>query len=136
MRVVVDSNVIAYYLLGTKEFVDEVRGFWSASHDLLAPTLWEAEVANVLWMAARTRGISPAAASTKLDLATGLGIKSVSNRTLWRGALVRALRSGTAVYDSLFVELADREGVPLVTFDERLTRAWPAQCRKPGALSA
>ncbi|GEM_PF-2379506 len=40
-------------------------------------------------------------------------------------------QSGAAVGDTLFVELADREGVPLVTFDARLIRAWPKLCVRP-----
>src|SRR5439155_23611200 len=42
------------------------------------------------------------------------------DRTLWRGALRRALESGVAACDTLFVELADRESLPLATFDELL----------------
>jgi predicted nucleic acid-binding protein len=136
VRVVVDSNVVAYYLLGTREFIDEVRGFWSAGHDLLAPALWEAEVANVVWMAARTGVIEPGDAAARLSLAGRLGIHSVATRDLWQGALLRSLHSGSAVYDTLFVELADREGMPLVTCDAKLARAWPAQCRRPRDVRA
>ena len=42
MRAVVDTNVVAYFLLGTEPFVDEARRFW------------EAELANVVWMAIRS----------------------------------------------------------------------------------
>ena len=31
MTAVVDTNVIAYYLLGTEPFLDEVRQFWRSS---------------------------------------------------------------------------------------------------------
>jgi predicted nucleic acid-binding protein len=136
MKAVVDTNVIAYYLLGTADFLTEVRTFWSSDHELLAPALWEAELANVIWMAVRSGALSPSAAPARLTLAGRLGIHSVPSRSLWHGALLRAIRSGSAVYDTLFVELADREGVPLVTFDEKLTRAWPDQCRRPGECRA
>ncbi len=53
VRVVVDTNVIAYYLLGTAAFVDEVKAFWSAVTAPIAPSSWEAELANVLWMSTR-----------------------------------------------------------------------------------
>lgn len=133
MRAVVDTNVVAYYLLGTPGFAEETRAFWARASDLLAPALWEAEIANVLWMATRAGALAPADAAEKLSLAGRLGIESVPNRRLWHGAFVRSVRSGAAVYDTLFVELAARERLPLVTFDARLSRAWPRICRRPGS---
>ena len=131
MKAVVDTNVIAYFLLGTTTFADEVRPFWSSANELLAPTLWEAELGNVVWMAVRAGALPAAEAPATLTLAGRLGIHSIPSRRLWHGALLRAIQSGTAVYDTLFVELADREGVPLVTFDARLIRAWPKLCIRP-----
>ena len=131
MKAVVDTNVIAYYLLGTTAFADEVRAFWSAVNELLAPTLWEAEFGNVVWMAVRAGALPATEASGKLTLAGRLGIHSIPSRRLWHGALFRAIQSGTAVYDALFVELADRERIPLVTFDAKLIRAWPKVCIRP-----
>ena len=39
MRAVVDTNVVAYFLLGTEPFVDEVRQFWHAVREPIAPAL-------------------------------------------------------------------------------------------------
>jgi predicted nucleic acid-binding protein len=36
-----------------------------------------------------------------------------------------------SVYDSLFFELAERENAPLVTYDQRLLKAWPAIACRP-----
>jgi predicted nucleic acid-binding protein len=134
MKAVVDTNVIAYFLLGTTAFADEVGRFWSSANELLAPTLWEAELGNVICMAVRAGALPTAEAPGRLTLAGRLGIHSIPSRRLWHGALLRAIQSGTAVYDTLFVELADREGVPLVTFDAKLTRAWPKVCIRPRDL--
>jgi predicted nucleic acid-binding protein len=49
VRAVVDTNVVAYYLLGTQPFADETRPFWQALEEAMAPALWEAELANVIW---------------------------------------------------------------------------------------
>lgn len=136
MRAVVDTNVIAYYLLGTAEYEGEARLFFERVREPLAPALWEAELANVIWMAIRTRVVGEADGATKLHLASRLGIHTIATRALWHGALLRATRSGVAVYDTLFVELADRERVPLVTFDQRLLNAWPAIARRPADLPA
>jgi predicted nucleic acid-binding protein len=136
MRAVVDTNVIAYYLLGTREFAAEVRGFWERVREPLAPALWEAELANVVWMSIRMGALQDVDGPPKLHLARRLGIHTVTTRSLWHGALLRALQSEVAVYDTLFVELADREGVPLVTFDQRLLKSWPAIAHRPSELVA
>ena len=134
MRAVVDTNVVAHYLLGTEPFVDETRQFWQAAGETIAPAIWEAELANVVWMAIRAGVVPAQEGPRRLDLAARLGIRSIPSRTLWRGALARALQSGLAVYDSLFVELARRERLPLATFDQRILNAYPAIAKSPHAL--
>lgn len=131
MKAVVDTNVIAYYLLGTPDFASHVRRFWKQTSELLAPSLWEAEIANTLWMAVRTGVLPTTDLPEKFSQATRLGIHSVAVRTLWEGAIVRSLHSQVAVYDTLFVELADREGLPLVTYDKKLLDAYPEIARRP-----
>jgi predicted nucleic acid-binding protein len=136
LKVIVDTNVIAYYLLATEPFVDEVKAFWHRPLDPAAPTLWEAEVSNVLWMAARSGLIDKRGALRRLGLAARLGIRSVPIRRLWRGALARAMNSNVAAYDTLFVELAVRERKQLVTFDARLLTAFPSVAVRPSAVVA
>lgn len=134
LKVIVDTNVVAYYLLATEPFVDEVSAFWHRPLDPAAPTLWEAEVSNVLWMAARTGLIDKQGALRRLGMAARLGIRSVPIRRLWRGALARAMNSNVAAYDTLFVELAARERKHLVTFDAKLLAAFPNVAVRPGAV--
>ena len=40
MTAVVDTNVVAYYVLGTEPFVDEVRQFWRAVDETWVPVHW------------------------------------------------------------------------------------------------
>jgi predicted nucleic acid-binding protein len=134
VKAVVDTNVVAYFLLGTPKFVAEARAFWNRAEELIAPSIWEAEIANVIWMAARSKVITKDDAIAKLALAGRLGIHSISNRALWHGALVRALTSTVAVYDTLYVELADREAVPMVTFDQKVLKTYPAIAKRPRDL--
>jgi predicted nucleic acid-binding protein len=136
LKVIVDTNVVAYYLLATEPFVEEVRTFWHRPLDLAAPTLWEAEVSNVLWMAARTGLIDKPTALRRLGLAARLSIRSVPTRRLWRGALARSLNSNVPAHDTLFVELAVRERKPLVTFDATLLAAFPDVAFRPRGLVA
>jgi predicted nucleic acid-binding protein len=136
VRAVVDTNVIAYFLLGTEGVREECERFWREVDDPVAPASWEAELTNVLWMAARKRVIDLPEALHRLELAKGLGVRSIPVSTLWSGALVRAHSSGVAAYDALFVELADREGAPLATFDEPLIKAFPRLATRPRRLQA
>lgn len=131
MRAVVDTNIVAYHLLGTPDFSAEIRRFWEGAGELLAPASWEAEIANVIGVSVRA-GVLPAGdAGVRLDQAAGLGIHSVAVWTLWQGAVQRAIESRVAVYDTLFVELAEREHVPLITFDRQILTAFPEIARRP-----
>jgi predicted nucleic acid-binding protein len=134
MKAVVDTNVVAYLLLGTDTFVDEARRCFEAVTDPLAPAHWEAELTNVVWMAIRTGVLSAQEGLVRLGLARRLGIESIAPATLCQGALLRAVTAGVSVYDTLFVELAVRAGCPLVTFDKAVLRAFPDVARRPRDL--
>ena len=134
MKAVLDTNVIAYLLLGTEIFIDEARACVAFVTAPIAPAHWEAELGNVIWMAART-GVLPAEeAANRLALARQLGIEPVAVGGLMQGALLRSLATGIAVYDTLFVELATRAACPLATFDKALLKAFPDVARRPGTL--
>ena len=126
-----DTNVVAYFLLGTEPFREECEEFWNVVEDPIAPASWEAELINVLWMATRKAVLDLPEALRRLELSRSLGIRSISSSSLWQGALVRAHGSGVAAYDTLFVELADCEGVRLATFDEPLIKAFPRLAMRP-----
>ena len=135
MSAVVDTNVVAYFLLGTEGFREECERFWREVRSPMAPASWEAEITNVLWMATRRGIVELPEALHRLELAKGLGIRSVAVSSLWSGALARAHASGLAAYDALFVELADREGVLLATFDEAVITAFPRFAMRPRRMT-
>jgi len=134
MTVIVDTNVVAYYLLGTEPFVDEVRQFWQTVAEVSAPAHWEAELANAIWMAIRTGVLPREEGHQKLDMAARLGVHSVSIRSLWQPALTRAADSDAAVYDTLFVELAAQRNLFLATFDKTLLTKFPEIAKRPRSL--
>lgn len=131
---VVDTNVIAYFLLGTEEYVEESRAFLESALTLEAPGVWEAGLANVLWMGVRKKILTMEDAIARLVCAGSLGIRSTPSRDLWQGALIRAGEVGIAVYDTLFVELAVRRKLPLATFDKAVLTAFPEVAVRPSAL--
>ena len=134
MNAVVDTNVVAYFLLGTEPFAAEARRFWQAVERTYAPALWAAEFANVVWMAIRTGVLPLDEGHHRLHLGARLRIRSVPIRTVWQGALARATETDVSVYDALFVELAIRQRLPLVTFDTKVLKAFPDIARRPAAL--
>lgn len=134
MNAVVDTNVVAYYLLGTEPFAGEAGRFWRAVEEALAPALWAAELANVVWRAVRTGVLDPQEGHRRLDMAARLHVRSVPARRLWQGALAKAIKTNVAVYDTLFVELAARRSLPLATFDARILDAFPDLACRPGKL--
>ncbi len=134
MKAVVDTNVVAYFLLGTEAFADEARTCFETVSNPVAPAHWEAELTNVVWMAIRAGALRSEEGPARLGLARRLGIESVATTTLCQGALLRAVTAGVPVYDTLFVELAVRVACPLVTFDRAILRAFPSIARRPRDL--
>ena len=134
VKAVVDTNVVAYLLLGTEGFVEEARTCFHAVSNPIAPAHWEAELTNVVWMAVRSGILPHEEGPVRLSLARRLGIESMSIATLCQGALLRSIASGVAVYDTLFVELAARTGCPLLTFDKAVIKAFPDIAIRPRAL--
>ena len=134
MKAVVDSNVVAYLVLGTEGFADEARTCFEIVTAPLAPAHWDTEVTNVIWMAVRAGVLRPEEGPVRLDLARRLGFDTAPTATLCQGALLRATISGVSVYDTLFVELAARSRCPLVTFDKAVLRAFPDIATRPRDL--
>ena len=134
MKAVIDTNVVAYFLLGTEAFVEEARTCFETISSPVAPAHWEAELSNVVWMAIRAGVLSAEEGPARLGLARRLGIEPIAIATLCQGALLRAVSTGIPVYDTLFVELAARAGCPLVTFDKAVLRAFPDIARRPRDL--
>jgi predicted nucleic acid-binding protein len=134
MSAVVDTNVVAYYLLGSEPFAVEARHFWQSTDQPIAPAHWQAELTNVLWMAVRTGTLSPEEGHRRLDFASRLRLRSVPIGSLWQSALTLSLGSGLSAYDTLFVALAQRRRLPLVTFDKQVLKAFPDVAKLPGDI--
>jgi predicted nucleic acid-binding protein len=136
VKAVIDTNVVAYLLLGTEAFVEEARAcFETGGHPARLRSLGSRT--RQRRVDGRARGVlAPADAPVRLGLARRLGVESVATATLCQGALLRAIESGVSVYDTLFVELATRAACPLMTFDKAILRAFPDVACRPGDLPA
>jgi predicted nucleic acid-binding protein len=136
LRAVVDTNVVAYHLLGTEPFRQEAGAFWRRVETALAPSSWEAELVNLVWLAIKNGIFDAGEGMGRLELARRLDIASVPVRRLWSGALARAASRDHPASHALFVELAPREGLPLVSFDQRLLDRFPDIACRPRDLEA
>ena len=134
MNAVVDTNVVAYYLLNTEPYSGECSEFWKRIVAVSAPASWQTEILSVVWMAVRKRVITADESGFRLQAAAKLGIQSVPVRQLWRGALRRSIQSDISPYDVLFVELAVRKGMKLATFDAQLLRTFPNVAKRPSSF--
>ena len=113
---VVDASVVVDALVGEGRGVELMEGV-----DLLVPHLLDAEVTSVLRRATREGRLTARSAVQALDDLMALELQRFSHVPL----LPRAweLRENLTVYDALYVALAERMDVPLVTLDARLAAA-------------
>ncbi len=121
--IVVDTNVVAYFLMAGEHTADAER-LMRDDRDWAAPLLWRSEFRNIL--ATYLRG-----GSLALDVAKRI---AAAAETILRGreyavrsdaVLAAAAASGCTAYDCEFVVLAEELGVPLVTADRKMLAAFP-----------
>lgn len=132
-RVVVDASVAAKWGLPAahEELVPQAEELLALYRRgeirFLVPDLFWAELANVLWKAARQGRISTERATSALSLVGDLGIPSVPSFDLLPQALFLATSHDRTVYDSLYVALAVQSKSEMITADERLANALAAK---------
>jgi predicted nucleic acid-binding protein len=133
--VVVDTPVAAYYLLSAQPLAAAAARFWRKAGRtrvrVLAPSVWELEIGQAVAGAIRANVTSRAQALTYLRWAGKLAIESVPTDALWEAALCRSVRDEISMRDALFVELAGRHRVPLVTLNRNLLARFPAVTTSP-----
>jgi predicted nucleic acid-binding protein len=112
-------------------FADEADGYSDAVLDLLpeaevlVPSIWPLEIANVLLVAERRKRINEAQLARLVELLRSLPVivdGAALDRTM--GAVLPLAREHKlSTYDAAYLELAMREGIPLATRDDRLVQA-------------
>lgn len=122
---VIDSNVIAYALLGPAGRRDAARQALQYVDEIAVPDLFFAEYAGVVWQWATQLEASLPQFLGAMDDAEGLVERVVPCRSLWRSALGTALQVRHSVYDGMYVALARSLRSRVLTFDARLMAAFP-----------
>ena len=120
---VVDASVVVAWLFDDE---DEPRGDGVLDQlvedGALVPQLWHLETRNALLTAERRGRLSPEEVRERLDALKGLPITTDEEPDL-QSAFDLARAHGLSLYDSLYLELAKREGAELATLDGPLGRA-------------
>ncbi len=127
--IVVDTNVIAYFLIrGEKS--DAADRLAASDPEWVAPRLWLDEFINVLCTYERTGSITSALAISLLEDAVRL-MEGASYELPPDRILSVARRTGCSGYDSQYVVLAEDLGLRLYTFDKRILQNCPGVASIP-----
>ncbi len=91
----------------------------------VVPRIWPLEISNVLLIAQRRGKITTAELDRKLAqlLAMPIEVEVPDHAPDWHQVVRLADRAGLTVYDTTYLDLAIRRGLPLATLDARLARA-------------
>lgn len=120
---IVDASV------GLKWCLDEVdsdraalllNALLEGTAELVVPDLFFLECGNTFWKSVVRKNIDAGTATSNLDLLLALPLRVVPAKGLAEASLAIALESQATAYDASYVALAEREGCPLITADERL----------------
>ena len=121
--IVVDTNVVCYYWMPSPHTAAAERAF-AKDPDWVAPILWRSEFRNALAGALRHKLITLQAATEIVEKTE----RQFSGREFIvssHAVITLVAASRCSAYDCEFVALALRLGVPLITADKKLVRAFP-----------
>jgi len=121
--IVADSNLIAYLLIpgGKSALADEVL---LKDADWAVPLICRSEIRNILTLYMRHEGMSLAQARRTMEKAEVLW-SSREFAVPSDDVLELTFHHNVTAYDGEFVVLAKQLGVPLVTFDKPVRKAFP-----------
>lgn len=118
---VLDASVLVEYLAGGEHAAHVRERLLRHDEPLWAPHLVDAEVGHVLRRSVMLGELGPATATAALADLADMPLRRASHVGLLSRAW--ALRSNLTFYDALYVALAERLDMALVTLDARLERA-------------
>ncbi len=132
--IVVDTNVLAAFLMPSQQSSVAEGVFLKDSH-WQVPLLCFSELRNVA-MATHRRGLADLAALTEMMSAARRLVQPRSTHFPDdQQVLSLALESGCTAYDCEFVAVARDLGVPLVTWDSEVLRAFRDVAIRPEAFT-
>jgi len=114
MTIVVDASVALKWILPEdgSDLADALL-----SQDIIAPSFWLTEAANALWRNVQMKKLKSQEASFLLQELLNAPVVSVSTHDELPHALVLANELAHPVYDCVYLALALRENIDVVTAD-------------------
>jgi predicted nucleic acid-binding protein len=125
MKYVLDSSVAIKWVLPEADSAKAVRlrdEYKAGLHELIAPDVFLAEVANALAMAERQRRIKTGESAVFLHDIVITSPALFPTSPLLLRAIALAISTGRAVYDCVYLALAEVEACELVTADDQFAR--------------
>lgn len=121
MALVVDASVAVKWLVVEEDSAD-ARSLLD-DEELHAPRLLVSEVANAIWRKVRLDQVDRGAAGQLLATISDMPVRWHADEIICAGAIRLAIAHDRPVYDLLYLALAQRLGVRVVTADQRLVNA-------------
>ena len=120
---VLDASVAACWLLDDEDDADANAAIERlGQEDALVPQLWHIEIRNCLLVARRRRRLSGDDLGERLRALAGLPVRTDADFDP-DSSFALADRHGLSLYDALYLNLAQRRGIPLATLDKTLRGA-------------
>jgi predicted nucleic acid-binding protein len=121
---VIDSSLAAAWCFPDERtnYTNAILQTISTPIEAVAPRLWAYEVRNSVLMGLRRKRITRAHAQDFLESIKGLPIR-LTDPVFYDGVFSLADRHGLTVYDAAYLDLAQREGLPLASLDKALCKA-------------
>jgi predicted nucleic acid-binding protein len=123
--IVVHTNLIAYAVL-PGERTKAALALAERDPDWVAPVLWRHELRNVLATLMRVQRLPRGRALAAFAAAEAL-VTDATVEPSTEDCLQLAAKGRVSAYDAEFVLVAEAAGLPLVTADRRLARAFPGR---------
>jgi len=130
--IVADTNLIAYlHLPGPKAALADA--VLVKDPEWCVPPLWQSEFRNILFAYMRTEGMGIATAETHWnDAFSHLGPNQAEPDP--SRVLEKSRSTKLSAYDAEYVTLAEQLGIPLVTSDKAILKAFPRLTLTPEAF--
>ena len=133
---VVDTNVFILAVVRVLPEAVPAAEVLRVTDEIWVPGSLFAECANVMRNHVRRGDFTTAEAIDLLEVIPPLVTQIGPVPSLWRRALELSEAEDHSPFDTLFVALAEREGLRVVTFDRKLANKFPAYCLDPAAFLA
>ena len=124
MPAVVDASVtLPWFLQDERTTFTEAVFSALGKEEYWVPVIWRLEFANALLAAERKKRIDRQTRMEALELAAGLALRVDATPVDMKAISALAERHDLSAYDASYLELARREGYPLITLDRVVAEA-------------